>query len=95
MGPEISLIIVLGGVLVVLALLALRGSFFTVRQQTVSVIERFGRYVRAAQPGLNSKLPVVDKVAGALSLRIQQLDVEVETKTADDVFVRVMIAVQY
>ena len=48
-----------------------------------------------AQPGLRFKIPIVDKIAGKVSLKIQQLDVVVETKTKDDVFVRLKISVQY
>ena len=60
MGTEISILLAFGATFLVLALIALRFSFFTVRQQRVSLIERFGRYVRTAQPGLNSKLPLVN-----------------------------------
>jgi regulator of protease activity HflC (stomatin/prohibitin superfamily) len=70
-------------------------SLFTVGQQTNAVVERFGKFVRIAGPGLNLKIPVVERVAGRPNLRVQQLDVNVETKTADDVFVRVLVSVQY
>ncbi len=69
--------------------------FFTVKQQTSAAIERFGRFVRFATPGLNLKIPLVERVARVLDLRIQQMVVEVETKTKDNVFVRVHVAVQY
>src|SRR5262245_16075906 len=46
-------------------------------------------------PGLNVKVPLVDHIAGRLNLRVQQLDVKVETKTEDNVFVHVIVAVQY
>ncbi len=68
---------------------------FTVTQQTAAVIERFGKFVRIAPAGLNFKIPLVDRVAGRLSLRVQQLDVRVETKTKDNVFVFVIVSVQY
>ncbi|MBH1989122.1 MAG: SPFH domain-containing protein [Myxococcaceae bacterium] len=70
-------------------------TLFTVRQQTSISIERFGRFVRVAGPGLNWKLPFIERIARRLDLRIQQMVVEVETKTKDNVFVRVHIAVQY
>ncbi|HEY5668037.1 MAG TPA: SPFH domain-containing protein [Candidatus Saccharimonadales bacterium] len=69
--------------------------FFTIRQQTVAVVERFGRFKRIASPGLNVKAPFIDRVVGKPSLRIQQLDVEIETKTKDNVFVRCVVSVQY
>lgn len=69
--------------------------FFIVKQQTAAVIERFGRYQSIRQSGLQIKIPLVDRVAGRLSLKIQQLDVIVETKTLDDVFVKLKVSVQY
>ena len=68
---------------------------FTVEQQTAAIIQRFGEYHRVARPGLNIKIPFIDEIAARLSLRIQQLDVRVETKTEDDVFVHVVVSVQY
>ncbi|MAB48702.1 MULTISPECIES: SPFH domain-containing protein [Winogradskyella] len=76
-------------------LVILISSFFIVKQQTAAVIERFGRYQSIRHSGLQIKIPLVDRIAGKLSLKIQQLDVIVETKTLDDVFVRLKISVQY
>jgi regulator of protease activity HflC (stomatin/prohibitin superfamily) len=70
-------------------------AFFIVKQQTAAVIERFGKFLSIRQSGLQLKIPLIDRVAGRLSLKIQQLDVIVETKTLDDVFVRLKISVQY
>lgn len=70
-------------------------SFFIVKQQTAAIIERFGRYQSIRHSGLQLKIPLVDRIAGKLSLKIQQLDVIVETKTLDDVFVRLKVSVQY
>lgn len=82
-------------VVAVLALLVLISAFFIVKQQTAAVIERFGKYQSIRQSGLQIKIPLVDRVAGRLSLKIQQLDVIVETKTLDDVFVKLKVSVQY
>jgi len=68
---------------------------FTVKQQTNAVIERFGKYQSIRGAGLQLKIPLIDKVSGRVSLRIQQLDVIVETKTQDDVFVHLKISVQF
>ena len=76
-------------------IIILIGAIFIVRQQTAAVIERFGRYKIVRQSGLQFKIPVVDRIAGRLSLKIQQLDVIVETKTLDDVFVKLKVSVQY
>ncbi len=70
-------------------------SFYTVTQQTVAIIERFGRYVRTEPPGLRMKLPIVEQVAKRVSLKVQQLVVEVESKTKDNVFLKLPVAVQY
>lgn len=68
---------------------------FTVKQQTNAVVERFGKFQSIRNPGLQLKIPIIDKIAGRVSLRVQQLDVIVETKTKDDVFVHLKISVQF
>ena len=81
--------------LLILGLLVLFLSFFIVKQQSAAIIERFGKFISIRQSGLQLKIPIVDRIAGKLSLKIQQLDVIVETKTLDDVFTRLKISVQY
>ncbi|WGD35801.1 SPFH domain-containing protein [Olleya sp. YS] len=80
---------------IVLGLIILISAFFVVKQQTAAIIERFGKYHSIRQSGLHLKIPLIDKIAGRLSLKIQQLDVIIETKTLDDVFVRLKVSVQY
>jgi len=82
-------------VIIFLGLIILISSFFIVKQQTAAIIERFGRFLSIRNSGLQLKIPLVDRVAGRLSLKIQQLDVIVETKTLDDVFVKLKVSVQY
>ena len=82
-------------ILIVIAIVALFDVFFIVKQQNSAVVERFGKFTSIRQSGLQLKLPIIDRVAGKLSLRIQQLDVVVETKTKDDVFVKIKVSVQY
>ena len=77
------------------ALIIFLSSWFTVKQQTVAIIERFGRFVRTAQPGLRLKVPLIELIVARMSLRVTQLVVEVETKTKDNVFVKLFVAVQY
>jgi regulator of protease activity HflC (stomatin/prohibitin superfamily) len=86
---------VVGGVVALLGLVALINVFFIVEQQTAAVIQSFGKFVRVASPGLNTKLPIVESVAGRINLRVQQLPVRVETKTEDNVFVHLVVAVQF
>lgn len=81
--------------IIFIGLVVLISSFFIVRQQTAAIIERFGRFQSIRQSGLQMKIPLVDRVAGRLSLKIQQLDVLIETKTLDDVFVKIKVSVQF
>lgn len=78
-----------------LAIFLLSRTFFIVKQQSVAVIERFGKYQRVVTAGLHMKIPFVEWIVGQLSLRIYQLNVEIETKTQDNVFVRLQVSVQY
>ncbi|MFQ5423090.1 MAG: SPFH domain-containing protein [Phycisphaerae bacterium] len=70
-------------------------SAFTVEQQTRAVVERFGKFVKVAPPGLNWKTPFIERVAGRVTHRVRELEIEVESKTRDDVFVDLKIAVQF
>jgi len=74
---------------------ALYGVIFIVKQQTAAVIETFGRFSNIRQSGFQLKVPVVQRIAGRMSLKIQQLDVIIETKTLDDVFVKLKVSVQF
>jgi regulator of protease activity HflC (stomatin/prohibitin superfamily) len=87
--------IVISSLLGFLAFVLLFGIFFIVKQQSAAIVERFGRFIGVRQSGLQLKIPIIDRVAGRVSLRIQQLDVVVETKTKDDVFVKIKVSVQY
>ena len=69
--------------------------FFTVQQQTVAILQRFGKHHRVAEAGLQTLNPFCDRVVARLDLRIQELNVRVETKTKDNVFVNLRISVQY
>lgn len=88
MGPFFVFILVLG-------LIVLFSSFFTVKQQTAVVIERFGKFTSIRNSGLQLKLPVIDRIAGRVNLRIQQLDVIIETQTKDNVFIKMKVSVQF
>ena len=81
--------------IIFLGLVVLISSFFIVKQQTAVVIERFGKFHSIRHSGLQIKIPLVDRISGRLSLKIQQLDVIVETKTLDDVFVKLKVSVQF
>jgi len=70
-------------------------AIFVVRQQTFAIIERWGKFKRVVGPGLHLKVPIMDRVAGRVSIRVQELNVSIKTKTSDNVFVDLLIAVQY
>jgi len=82
-------------ILIFLAIAIIASGLFIVRQQTAAVVERFGKFQSIRGPGLQLKIPIIDRIAAKLNLRIQQLDVIIETKTFDDVFVKIKVSVQY
>jgi regulator of protease activity HflC (stomatin/prohibitin superfamily) len=81
-------------ILVVIFLLAWLLSFFTVNTAQVAIVTRFGKFLRVAEAGLNWKWPFIDRVAGRVSLRVNQITLTMETKTKDNVFVTIPISVQ-
>ncbi len=82
--------------IILLIAIGVAGSaFFIVRQQTAVVIERLGKFQSVRYAGFQMKIPGIDRKAGIVNLRIQQLDVIVETKTKDDVFVHLKVSTQY
>jgi regulator of protease activity HflC (stomatin/prohibitin superfamily) len=81
------------GTVVGIVLIAL--AIFIVKQQTFAVVERWGKFNRSVGPGIHVKVPIMDRVAGRVSIRVQELNVSIKTKTNDNVFVDLLIAVQY
>lgn len=79
--------------LAIIILLAL--SVRLIPHRHVALVERFGKYTRTLEPGLNFIIPFVEKISHKQSLRVQQLNVSIETKTADNVFVIARVSVQY
>jgi regulator of protease activity HflC (stomatin/prohibitin superfamily) len=77
------------------ALVLVSKCIYVVRQQTVAIIERFGRFLKVTQPGLHIRIPLVDRIAWRMDLRVQQSDLNLETKTRDNVFVRISVSTQY
>src|SRR5271163_1790438 len=82
-------------VVAVLALSIALGSFFTVETAQVAIVQRLGKFARVAGPGLNWKTPYLETVVRRLSMKVQQFDVQVETKTQDNVFVQIPVSIQY
>lgn len=82
-------------ILIFIGIILFLGSFFTVKQQTSVIVERFGKFNSIRHSGLQLKIPLIDRIAGRVNLRIQQLDVIIETKTKDNVFVKMKVSVQF
>lgn len=82
------------GVIIILAIVA--STLYVVRQQSVAIVERFGRYQKTATSGIHIRLPFgIDKIAARVQLRLLQSEIIVETKTKDNVFVTLNVATQY
>ena len=89
--PRVVLAIIL-----LILIFSLSTIVFVVKQQTVAIVERFGKYQFTANPGFHLKLPWgIDRIAARVQLRLLQTEMTVETKTADNVFVTMNIATQY
>ncbi len=69
--------------------------FFQVQTAEAVVVQRMGKFLRVANAGINFKYPWFDQIAGRIDLRVQQLALDVETKTQDNVFVKIPVSVQY
>ena len=93
MPSQITLIV--GGAIAVFVLVIIGSGLFTVKQQTSAIVERFGKFVKVAGPGLNFKIPLIDAISGRVTHRVRELEIKVESKTKDDVFVDLLIAVQF
>jgi regulator of protease activity HflC (stomatin/prohibitin superfamily) len=91
MTVGIVVLIILG----VFFLVVVFSGLFTVAQQTHAVVERLGRFSQVAGPGLNFKVPLIDSISGRVTHRVRELEITVESKTKDDVFVDLLIAVQF
>src|SRR6204780_4293304 len=83
------------GVIALLVVLGILGSFFTVETAQVAIVQRLGKFARVAGPGLNWKTPWIEVVVARMSLKVQQFDVKVETKTQDNVFVQIPVSIQF
>ena len=90
-----SAFLFLVALIALLALSIVLGSFFTVETAQVAIVQRLGKFARVAGPGLNWKTPYLETVVRRLSMKVQQFDVQVETKTQDNVFVQIPVSIQY
>ena len=79
----------------VITFFLLRGVFFMVKQKNAYIVERLGKFHKVSKAGLNLKVPLIDSISGTVNLKVRELPVEVETKTKDDVFVKITVTVQF
>ena len=80
---------ILISVLIGLALSGIR----VIDQQTLAIVETFGKFSRVLSPGLNWIIPGVQRIARTMELRVQELSAEVEVKTRDNMFVSLPVAI--
>jgi regulator of protease activity HflC (stomatin/prohibitin superfamily) len=83
------------GIVALFVIGTILSGFYQVRTAEAIVIQRMGKFNRVANAGINFKLPWLDQIAGRIDLRVQQLALDVETKTKDNVFVKMPVSVQY
>ena len=95
MDATSGVLLFLGFVVVIFVLSVVFGSFFTVQTSQVAIVQRLGKFARVAGPGLNWKTPLIETVITRMSMKVQQFDVQVETKTQDNVFVQIPVSIQY
>jgi len=95
MEPMTMVFLFFVGIVILLVLSVVLGSFFTVETAQVAIVQRLGKFARVAGPGLNWKTPYLETVVRRMSMKVQQFDVQVETKTQDNVFVQIPVSIQY
>jgi regulator of protease activity HflC (stomatin/prohibitin superfamily) len=95
MDSSQTVMLVFYGIIALIVLGAILGGFFQVETAAAVVIQRMGKFQRVATAGMNFKVPYIDQIAGRIDLRVQQLALDVETKTKDNVFVKIPVSVQY
>src|ERR1700689_92039 len=95
MDATTTLLLVMVAIVVLFVLSVVLGSFFTVETAELAIVQRLGKFARVAGPGLNWKTPFIETVVYRMSPKVQQFDVQVETKTQDNVFVQIPVSIQY
>src|SRR5258706_8907874 len=69
--------------LLLILLIIFFGSFFTINQGFVGVVTMFGKYRRAARPGLNMKIPILEQVMKKISIQNRSVELEFQAVTID------------
>ena len=90
------MILIVLAIFLIIIFSVVASTLYVVRQQTVVIIERFGKYQTTSGSGMHVRLPFgIDKIAARIQLRLLQSEIVVETKTKDNVFVTLNVATQY
>src|SRR5579864_2372531 len=95
MDSSQALMYVFYGIVGLFVLGTILSGFFQVQTAEAVVVQRMGKFLQVANAGINFKMPWLDQIAGRIDLRVQQLALDVETKTKDNVFVKIPVSVQY
>ena len=82
-------------IIIVLLIVLLSAALFVVPQQQAYIIERFGKFLKVQFAGIHIRIPFVDRSAMKTNMRVNQLNVQLETKTLDNVFVTVVASTQF
>ena len=82
-------------IIIVLLIVLLSAALFVVPQQQAYIIERFGKFLKVQFAGIHIRIPFVDRIAMKTNMRVNQLNVQLETKTLDNVFVTVVASTQF
>lgn len=95
MDNSATVMLVFYAIIGIFLLITIFSGFYQVRTAEAVVVQRLGKFLRVGNAGINFKLPWLDQIAGRIDLRVQQLTLDVETKTKDNVFVKIPVSVQY
>ena len=82
-------------IILALIVVLLVASIFIVPQQQAYIIERFGKFHTVQFAGIHARMSIVDRIAMKTNMRVNQLNVQLETKTLDNVFVTVVASTQF
>lgn len=96
-GREVFMIasIIVPIVVVIVAIWLIANSVYIVPQQMTYIVERLGKYHIASDAGIHVRIPLIDRIAAKIDMRVLQLESNIKTKTKDDTFVTLAVAVQY
>lgn len=82
-------------ILIAILIAFFAASVFIVPQQQAYIVERFGKFQSVMFAGIHMRIPFVDRIAMKTNMRVSQLNVKLETKTLDNVFVTVVASTQF